>query len=142
MKQLHPTKLWAVEVPEDSNTYTINLMLSKIEDKTYKTAGIATKDEIYFDVEPYVERITVEHYRNYLDNSFYLDRSCTSKDESFRSLLNANYLYFENPFPKPKPMTIYTDDDIVFDWDQLIVKEYQEMEQKVIKGKLLILEEI
>ena len=161
MKQLHPTKLWAVEVPIDTvdfkevdtdrNHYLVYKSNTPKEyvrvNFRFKILGIVTKHEISFDPEPYVykteftslfDNLKKFNYKNYLHPHY----PALDKNESFITLLNANDLYFENPYQ--------------LQWDELCTwghgsfakdgktehQLYFEAEQKLIKGRLLILEEL
>jgi hypothetical protein len=155
MKQLQPTKLWVLGIPKEINEHkehdsgyleingSIATPLVYLKDK-FKILGTATKDEISFDVEPYVDKTEFTslfdgsqkiNYKNY----FYPNYPALHKYDSFDSLLKANELYFENlfglkPINDDYPGSLYDFKDALDIWN--------EAEQKVIKGKLLILEEI
>lgn len=123
MTKLNPTNLFAVEVPMDANNYITYLSThgiwyySKIStsysglafhkfDKSigeYKILGEATKHEITFDPESYVERYTNEHnQRKFIDYKkktvLFEKYVYYSEQDSFRSLLQSNVLKFKDGF--------------------------------------------
>lgn len=113
MIQLKPLELIAVSVPEDARNFKIThnsksllyefeVGVDYVEFKTTQVGailGCVTKDNIDFDVVPYLP-LTVEIPKN-----LSIGRLCTAlrkqKQEYnnyFRSLLTANNLHFENPY--------------------------------------------
>lgn len=110
MKQLKPTNLIAVEVPEGSDDFTwsteqdlhsysdgneIDVYVGKT---TGEILGEVTKEGVQFDVEPYLGYYTVsntKYYYNYMpfngiDFRDIIDNSFKTPQESFQSLLQAN----------------------------------------------------
>lgn len=75
-----------------------------IKQSNWKILGYLTKDEISFDVEPYVEGSKINYesglmkcrYKEYNDKKF----KWITKDESFRSLLQSHNIHFTNKFGK------------------------------------------
>jgi hypothetical protein len=115
MKQLIPTDLIAIEVPEDSEypiLYPYGLMYlhsngieEKIElgdsiDDKHRLLGEVAKEGIRFDVEPYVFRSKTGTYRDYTYESKSFDNvgifnallqyKFKTPQESFQSLLQVN----------------------------------------------------
>jgi hypothetical protein len=102
-----------------------------------KLLGPVTKDKIGFDVEPYLERLNDGSYADYEYGGNILKIRTLNRWESFYSLLAANGRYFENPMKEPK------DEDYPFYHNYLCAKErWQSFEDKLVKGKLLIIEKI
>lgn len=177
--KLLPTDLIAVEVPKDATQIQVwnhgigfkaESIKSRAEDTNgffhlhtglgrwygFKILGEVTEDSISFDVEPYVEKITindqVRRYPNYCINSVTTGRfSLWSSSYSFRSLLQANGLSWVNEIEKPnKEYYIFEEhpelvgnpkeyDNEAYEND---LQEWQEAEIKKLKGKLIILKEI
>lgn len=157
--ELKPTNLIAVEVAPDASNYRFGEHLKStlywhdrnsgrniyFPEGSYKILGEVTKDKIGFDVEPYVETFGVTRfrwfgYKNYLlTNSAYQDFTCKTKEELFYSLLEANGLYFENPEGESYPDRFAESDGTLqtLDWHR---NKWKEFEDKLIRGKLLILE--
>jgi hypothetical protein len=170
MKQLQPTKLHVIQVPiEATNFKKTCIRFSKKFGLYYeigrdynhirigfdfKILGTVTKDVISFDIEPYLE----------IDNSLGIDYSLsngkffklytdefeecvkiistTNDYRAFYSLLNANDLYFENPYQKQwNDLCKWGHGDFAKD-GKTAMELYFAAKEKVIKGKLLILEEI
>jgi len=124
MKTLTPTNLIAVEVPKDAirikkfdlkehddeeTGFSLEWLIqgnsfydAKLIPFDFEILGEVTDTEVSFDVEPYLKNDTVfingmHRFRTYTDlpsgNTF-------DKNESFRSLLQSNGLYFKNPMGK------------------------------------------
>ena len=111
------TDIIAVEVPAETKVCDCDFICGYCKELwnldpnfDYHKIGEATEDEISFDIEPYVEQ-----------------------NESFRSLLQASGLNWVNPFSnKCKKETPPSKD-----FEHL--KQWQEAERKLIKGKLIFL---
>jgi hypothetical protein len=166
--ELKPTTLIAAEVAPDASNYRFgSKVLNEIlfpndlyydtylniyhtgnvimPEGKYKIVGEVTKDNIGFDVEPYVDKYNNGAYRDYKDNyPFYPDFNtpniCLTNEESFYSLLAANGLYFENPLDWEKKAYLFKGSEN--SWGQNDLDRWQSFEDKLIKGKLLILERI
>jgi hypothetical protein len=178
MTELKPTNLIAFEVPQDANYF----YLDKIEEDNYELQfisggaehgrglefesiilGEVTKDEIGFDVEPYIVLDEINAGRKlYLIFGKYYNEprhervlSTTDKKEVFKSLLVANGLYFENPLSEPNLSsyefkgtsvgftgTIFPNNGYDIEGFNAEYKKWQSFEDKRIKGKLLILEKL
>lgn len=154
--ELKPTSLIATEVPIDADdfefhyrnyepyvtyktgmgTEDFDILRMSIPKGRYEILGEVTKDKIGFDVEPYVNCISANLglWENYNKVPNYLEYQTKSKEESFYSLLAANRLYFENPVDK-----ISSKEFISLSIDEFN-SEWQSFEEKLIHGKLLILE--
>lgn len=153
--------LYSVEVPSDAKKlikikydFNGNYMLESICDKfklkipfDFKILGEVSKDEISFDVEPYVEIFNKGLAKRYVDymRKWLLYRT---PKESFRSLLQSKGIYFENPIQKPDVTCLRNEEgfcqcgeESVRDCRDLKWK-WQESQKKVIKGKLIILEKL
>ena len=167
--ELKPTNLIAVEVPIDSfgfyttyeDKYT-SLWLSEPKNEyespfgkvnepynyfpalfetsrskgapEIKILGEVTKDKIGFNVEPYAEKEMNGFYKNYSWDGSGKYYGYLTPYDSFRSLLAINGLYFENPIKVSGKHIVGTISKLAQDW--------QSFEDKLIKGKLLILEKI
>lgn len=116
--------------------------------KNWKIIGEVDANTISFDVEPYLE---YDKYLNKPINYIQTDMVFKDKNKSFRSLLQSKGLYFENPIKKPNGEHYYYDNKVSFDeietlWDggsyNEDLEKWQESENKVIKGKLIILENV
>jgi len=128
--------------PDDTNGfYHIETGLFKMKD--FKILGEVDADTIYFDVEPYLE---YDKYLNKPINYIQIDMVFKDKNESFRSLLQSKLIYFENPMGKLEiccsgrdcgcmgmPTNISSMEEL---------EEWEEFENKVIKGKLIILDKL
>ena len=163
--EIKDTNLIAVEVPTDASDYRIlnNILLNFesvdtnlifLHSKCDKILGETTKDKIGFDCEFYVEKYAWEDspdygekyaYRDYVDGEEtdnYWDMYPFDVDEinkSFYSRLAANGIYFENPLGYPQ-FDIKNESDFneVADFHT----KWQSYEDKIVKGKLLIIEKI
>lgn len=142
------TDIIAVEVPTETKVCDCDFICGYCKELwnldpnfDYHKIGESTEDEISFDVEPYVEQnefdvencdgllVGVTKFWDYEDESFYL----IDKNESFRSLVQASGLNWANPFSnKCKRETPPSKD-----FEHL--KQWQEAERKLIKGKLIFL---
>lgn len=120
MTQLNPTKLHAIEVPENSQYYSVSGgMLSYDPDKNsqhgtwehckigqrefFQILGTITPNEISFDVEGYTEKILIDYpvavraaglirciRHMNYSEENQYEHSCENSTDSFRSLLSAN----------------------------------------------------
>lgn len=106
MKQLKPTNLIAVEVPEDainSRFYIEGTLFVDTPDKraiivdnfsggNYSILGEVTKEGIQFDVKPYVKKMRFSFSDRYIDYLPYVysPNNFKTPQESFQSLLQAN----------------------------------------------------
>lgn len=95
---LHPTDLIAVPVPGDANIsldFVGNKIMAAIEPGNYKFIGTCTKSNIDFDVESILSKHPLydSYYTHYGDEEDWFKYA----KGSFRSLLTANGLHFENP---------------------------------------------
>jgi hypothetical protein len=143
--QLSPTNLIAVEVPinsgffmKDKNPNVINYDPDVNTEEggwefinlsfKFNVLGEVTKDKIGFDVKPYSDKYNTGFYREHKEKSFYY-------------LLAANGLYFENPEGELYPYRFAESDGTLqtLDWHR---NKWKEFEDKLIKGKLLILEKL
>lgn len=104
----------------------------------FKIIGEVSKYEISFDVDPYVEELEPVRYRDYLGNREWF----AMKNNSFRSLLQSKGIYFENPIEKLDVSDFDNGVGIEYDNFYRNVRLWQESENKVIKGKLIILEKL
>lgn len=157
--ELKPTNLIAVEVPKyasdfflikPANYFHINYELPEYHSGValfyndfggkcnyptkIKILGEVTKDKIGFDVEPYAEKEMNGFYKNYSWDGSGRYYGYLTPYDSFRSLLAINGLYFENPIKVSGKHIVGTITKLAQDW--------QSFEDKLIKGKLLILEKI
>ena len=98
--------------PDDTNEF-FHLHTGLGRWRDFELLGEATEDEISFDVEPYVEQ-----------------------NESFRSLLQASGLNWANPFSNKCEKETPPSQDFEH------LKQWQEAERKLIKGKLIFLKPI
>lgn len=167
MISLKPTALIAVPVPEDAENFDVEIVntnkwlqysmpygkLSEIilEDCNLKILGTVTADTIDFEVEPYVkETIDLPEYKyggeihpkeTYWD--YEIKMYCGSIDgaeKSFRSLLTANDVLFENPHgEKPKADDYSYEDYYTTDKFDLALEQWQTAQSKV-NSKYVILE--
>lgn len=154
MKQLHPTELYAIEVPKDAKL--IKIVRSKLKYFTHKTGhikvelpnsdleilGEVTAGEISFDVEIHLNKDEETNSFPFFENREGKNAICFDKEKSFRSLLSANGLYFENKIRKPK-----ADDYDYYEYylTNLFEQDFSrwaEFENNLIKGKLIILKKI
>jgi len=73
----------------------------------FQLLGFVTKDEISFDVDPYVECFSRElgHYRNYTIKAQITQTIKQNAVDSFRSALASEEITFVNPFGETKPMS-------------------------------------
>lgn len=126
MKQLNQTNLYAVKVPKDathikinSKTFCLSYYHNKNVDSFYsafcsehnlyngcKIIGTVTKDTIDFDCGRYVEdsKWYAKMWHNYNPHDGLrplLSHECSTKEQSFYSLLEVNEFYFENPITQP-----------------------------------------
>lgn len=148
--ELKPTNLIAVEVAQDASNYRFESKIEVMYDTedniwqqgdfelppiiSYKILGEVTKDKIGFDVEPYAEKEMNGFYKNYSWDGSGRYYGYLTPYDSFRSLLAINGLYFENPIKVSGKHIVGTITKLAQDW--------QSFEDKLIKGKLLILEKI
>ena len=158
--ELKPTNLIAVEVKTNACNYRIvrkSLFFNETDEPAVprtlelqnncKILGEVTKDKIGFDVEPYVDSYEWEDsttdglklaYRDYKDgketDDYWDMYPFDEPRESFYSLLAANGLYFENPVKVSGKHIVGTINKLTHDW--------QYFEEKLIRGKLLILEKL
>lgn len=152
MTQLTPT-LYAVEVPRDAikielteNKTALSYFIGIETEFTltdgfeqFKILGEVTKDEIGFDCEPCILNLGY----NYVLNCFQYsnlnepEKGFWTKEKAFRSLLQSKGLFFENPIEKPN-CDCYTEYDREGCPDECW--KWINNENKLIKGKLLILE--
>lgn len=168
--KLYPTDLIAVEVPIDATEVQVwnhgigfkAESIKRLPDDTngffhlhtglgrwsgYEILGEINKDEISFDIEPYVGKKQIG-FRNYCNKNYCL----FNKNESFRSLLQSNGLYWVNPIEKEPSHLNYKHknqyNELVWISESHknkycdIYDEWQEAESKLIKGKLIILKPI
>ncbi len=162
--QLLPTDLIAVEVPKDANYTTHNnrlefisqekgigcIFLSQTTKDKFRSLGEVTADSISFDVEDYIDYDVIADlmpvFRNYITKD--LDIFNLSEEQSFRSLLQSNGLYFVNLIEKPKkyvPISSNPTEELRINAEECYsndLAEWQESERKVIKGKLVILKKL
>lgn len=149
--ELKPTNLIAVEVAPDASKYeleraniSVDLLYSTnlniwqqgsviLKQGNYKILGEVTKDKIGFDVEKLGEVPLSSKEANELLNS--------NDKINFWKLLAANGLYFENPEGESYPYRFAESDGTLqtLDWHR---NKWKEFEDKLIKGKLLILEKL
>jgi len=105
--------LFAVSVPDKAEIQFSKERIAFITDEGFETLnpkfdfeilGTVTKDNIDFDVEPYVE--THKNAKRYLD--YTAERKYFDYPEiSFRSLLSSKGLFFENPYGDKEPNYLY-----------------------------------
>jgi hypothetical protein len=156
IQHLEPTNLIAVEVPALSCNHksysshpNVNLLFDLPDDGGCKVCGSlswiydtgednhvpiftilgeVTKDKVGFDVEPYV---------NVLATHLSSEEKAQVRGNPFYYLLAENGLYFKNPKPVPEkiPGGIISFPSRAYDR----LEEWQSFEDKLIKGKLLIL---
>jgi len=168
MKTLTPTNLIAVEVPKDAKIGIDRTepkflkFTSESEDIRYdgehqmfyehvgcdfEIIGEVTDTEFSFDIEPYLETYKVKYheytprYVEWFEDAFkmYDDEAYTfDSDKAFRSLLQANELYFKNPMKEPMMHQLLGESENPNSEE----KEWQSYESKLIKGKLIILKRI
>ena len=116
--------------PDDTNEFFhLHTGLGRWRD--FELLGEATEDEISFDVEPYVDKFK-NKYVDYLHNWLLF----SGKNESFRSLLQASGLNWANPFSNKCEKETPPSQDFEH------LKQWQEAERKLIKGKLIFLKPI
>jgi len=161
--------LYSVEVPSDATQWKIdtlkedeefeemtilmfdNLEYIKLPSSDFKILGEVTKDKINFPTAEFLRKVIEKQkdfykgeiidiedvtYYNYQNKKFDIEH----QSDGFRSLLQSKEIYFENTIEKPKIKTI-SDRDSVSD-NMLKFQQWQESENKVIKGKLIILEKL
>lgn len=167
--ELKQTNLIAVEVPKSAMKYILasynnngyysndlyyatteslfNNVCFPASESKIKILGEVTKDKIGFDFEPYVGKELKSVGYVWMDYTLY-DFEDTDKgnvvvyeekrpykfdeaEDSFYSLLVANGLYFENPMDAWYTYTTEEDCD-----------KWQQIEDNLIKGKILILEKL
>lgn len=66
---------------------------------------------------------------------------CRCKNESFRSLLQSNGIYFKNPISIKPLKSHYSQEDGSFQLFEDDFREWQSYESKLIKGKIIILKQ-
>ena len=126
--------------PDDTNGF-FHLHIGLCCWRDFELIGEATEDEISFDVEPYVEK---KHFTSLFDgkpnfhyyNYVYPHYLCLDEKESFRSLLQASGLNWANPFSNKCEKETPPSQDFEH------LKQWQEAERKLIKGKLIFLKPI
>lgn len=158
MKTLIENNLYSVEVPSDarsieltenntclffkSNGGGLDFSLTEQRDR-FRFVGEVNKNELTFDPVKYVKA-----YGNdmYLDLYGYEESTFKNRKEQFFKLLQSKGIYFENPMGKLEnccsgrdcgcmgmPINISSMEEL---------QEWEESENKVIKGKLIILEKL
>ena len=174
MKTLTPTNLIAVEVPKDATEIQIwnhgigfkTKLIDRMPDDTngfyhletglfrwkgFEILGEVTDTEISFDAEPYLEKDNSlgigNFYKIYTEEFTESHKviSSTNKNKSFRSLLQSNGLFFENPIGKAESCCSGRDcgcmgQPINFSCKEEF-EEWESYESKLIKGKLIILKQ-
>ena len=115
MKELKPSGLIAIEVPEHAmgavtyqSEYSDKYVLRWIDDiinivdlpkGKWELIGSVTAEHIDFDVEPNVEAVGDDDYKDYTHHlNVFAD-----ENDSFRSLLTANDVHFVNPYGEKEP---------------------------------------
>lgn len=164
MTTLIENKLYCVEVPSDATEFNIDGKelyyksnfegfgevgrLRNIPDLSddFKIIGEVSKDEISFDAEPYVEKTDSPYWysRGFSFIDYTNDSNCfTTSEESFLRLLQSKGVYFENPIKEPESRGV-SEHYILGPTDEeaLAYDEWQESENKLIKGKLIILDKL
>jgi len=155
MKTLTPTNIIALEVPKDSEDFKIivyadnkKALLFIVNQPGYYETGYInlgeldleilgefTDTEFSFDVElpnkNFVGRTVYKNFNN-PESGFF-----ETKEESFRSLLRFNEIYFKNPIGKTPNILRDSENS----WTSEQYKEWQSYESKLIKGKLIILKQ-
>ena len=146
--KLNETGLTAVVVPEDATDFKIVngvpfgethfcsgwntdvVSICELDDEDFEILGFATKDEISFGVEPYVEKYYAG-YKNYLAEGYFLD-----KNQGFYSLLQSKGIYFVNPMEKPKEPKVKTSGRMADYFTKNI--KWQSYESKIAKKVVII----
>ena len=106
----------------------------------YRILGWCTKDEITFDCEPYVERLSLETYVNYNTAPFLTKHYFKNADASFRSLLQSKGIHFVNPYGEKEPEDI-PDLGAFTQAQRQRWKMWKKAEQNLVK-KVIIIEKI
>lgn len=155
MKQLLPTNLWVIEVPEDAIEFKQfdrknSICYFSRCDKywhwidahfNFSVIGTVTKNSIDFDAEPFLikngplTKDRVYLFEDYTEHSLGFENS----QESFYSLLQVNGFHFVNPCDKPE--TEYDSEGHPHYPLQEYIDEWQKYENALVK-KLLILQRI
>lgn len=159
---LHPTNLIAVPVPEEWHSFwkDIGNILWYIDHQNnvrksrnisllnLTIIGTVTKDNIDFDTETHMPNYIKGCDDDYVD--FEDNMNCyNDADNSFRSLLSANEVYFENPCDDPnelKDLGLYDhnpNDDMEWDKEQFL-KDFTlwQTAQSKVNKKYVILQKI
>lgn len=113
----------------------------------WKLLGVVTGSEVGFDaaniVEPFIDPIefnkgTEKEFKAYKaydgEKLFYKD-----SNDSLRSLLSANGVYFENPDPRPNVEDDKFDHADWEEWFDSEIEYWNKINDKLIKGKLVVL---
>jgi len=160
MKTLTPTNLIANEVPLEANKFKISntnwlcifqdgkwLAWTKLEGNFEILREVTDTETNIFkgDFIECEESIDIPEYKyggelhpkemfwDYEEKSFSLE----SSEQSFRSLLRFNEIYFKNPMGKTPNILRDSENS----WTSEQYKEWQSYESKLIKGKLIILKQ-
>jgi len=144
MKTLTPTNLIPVEVPKDAKNVRKSMNSNDLLYDHFNIINIGfdfeilgefTDTEFSFDVElpnkKFVRRTVYKDFNN--PESGFFD----TNEESFRSLLQSNGIFFENPLGKTPNILRDSENS----WTSEKYKEWQSYESKLIKGKLIILKQ-
>lgn len=137
--------VWCVEVEADAKYISDS-------PERFEILGYATKDEISFDVSGIAE--SEDKFWGENKGKMYVDYSYKKKmfqagmtaEESFRSLLLKNELYWGNPLHEHFSKEPNLIDALNMDWSEeefeSIVEQYKEYERNRLTGKLIFIKKV